>query len=221
MFQLIEPQEHYLYESSINPFLKDLQNSVGLKMDQDLAQATLLLVRKEIEGIEGGILLLKQSTHMLPSEVEQYLQSFCPQIKEVWTGMIAFQMSEEIGGRDFEKICKILYRALYEDLIVFGIKENIPFLCLTMPLIEYLSINLLGLWSYTFEVRKNASSGGLCHGVLSLTAPTQGVNSFWMNDNHLQDPHFVDSATAFHVFWAQNCNKFDTFDKKIKPFFPL
>ncbi len=211
MFYLIEPQEHHLYESSIKPFIKELKYITDLKDEQDLHQATFLLLKEEIEETRGGILLLKQKTSTLNSEVEGYLRSFCPQIKEVWTGRIAFQMSEEIAGRNFDKICKIIYRTLYEELIVFGIRENTPFLCLTMPLVEHLSINLLGLWPYMFEVRPSAaSSGALCHGILALPGPLQETNSLWKYDNHLQDPNFVSSETAFHIFWAQNCNKITT-----------
>ncbi|MBA3814466.1 MAG: hypothetical protein H0X26_08300 [Alphaproteobacteria bacterium] len=211
MFYLIEPQEHHLYESSITPFVEELQSITVFKGEQDLQQATFLLLKKEIKDVCGGLLLLKQKTSTLNPEVEGYLRSFCPQIKEVWTGSISFQMSEEIAGRDFDKICKILYRSLYEELIVFGIRENITFLCLTMPLIEQLSINLLGLWPYMFEVRPSAaSSGALCHGILALPGPLQGANSFWKYDNPLQDPNFVSSETAFHIFWAQNCDEINT-----------
>ena len=221
MFHFIEPQEHHLYQSSIDPFLKELQDSKILQRNQNLKQATFILAEEKVKGIHGGILLLKQSITTLSSEVGEYLHTFFPQTKEIWTGMVALMISEDITGRDFEKICKTLYPALYEDLIFFGIKESSPFLCLTMPTIEHLTIDMLGFWPYVLEVRPSASSDGLFHGILSLADTRQELIHFWKNDNNLQVQNLLGSLSAFQSLSAQNCNKIATLNKKMKPFFSL
>lgn len=213
MFHFIEPQEHHLYQSSIDPFLSELHVLTELKKEKDLGQALnqarFLLVKREIKGIKGGVLLIKKRISMLDPEVAEYLCTFSPHLNEVWTGMVSFQMHEEIAGRDFEKVCKTLYCTLHKDLTVFSIKEKTPYLCLTMPRIEYLTINLLGLWPYVFEARPDGSSNDLFQGILALTGAKQAANPSC-------------SKSDFQTLVAQNCNKIVTVQEKNEDiFFPL
>lgn len=179
MFNVIEPQEHHLYLSSIHKFLQELSIAVNFTEDEDLANVDYILVEEEIQGLQGGILLVKKPLGAVCAAVRTYLETMCPQYQlcsEIWTGRIAFYFSKEISGWDYERISKLLYRSLFEDLIAFGVKENAPFLCLTMPLVEYLSINLLSLWDFMFEVRPRESYDGLFHGILSLARPTRNTS---------------------------------------------
>lgn len=172
MFNVIEPQEHHLYHSSINLFMQELRIAVNLNQNEDLAKASYILVEEEIKDLQGGILLLKKPLGAIFPEVRSYLEAMCPQYNscsEVWVGRIAFCFNKNISGLDYERISKLLYRSLFEDLIAFSVKENIPFFCLTMPLVEYLSINLLSLWDFMFKIRPREFSDGLFHGVLSFT----------------------------------------------------
>lgn len=181
MFNVIEPQEHHLYASTINLFLQelhdaDLLDAVSLEQDQDLTNATYILLEEELKGLQGGALLLKQPFQDVVPTVRTYLENLCPQYThqcEIWTGKIAFQISKDISGGDYEKISKLLYRTLYNDLVAFSVKENTPFLCLTLPLVEHLSINMLGLWDFMFEVSPGESNDGFFHGLLSLAGVTQ------------------------------------------------
>lgn len=180
MFNVIEPQEHLLYKSSIDLFLQELHIAVGLKNDQDLTHATYVLLEEKIEGIEGGILLLKQPLEVSSKEVRSYLRALCPQYtpySEIWTGRIAFRFSKDISGWDYEKISTLLYCALYEDLVAFSVKENTPFFYLTLPLVEHLSIDMLGFWPYLLKVSPHESLDGLFHGILSLIKAQQDVPS--------------------------------------------
>lgn len=216
MFHVIEPQEHRFYQSSIGQFVGDLQDAMIIAQHHDLTRATFLLVEEDIDGISGGILLLKQHTTSLPVKLQEYLHKYYPHLQEVWTGAVAFQMSETLRGRDFEKSSKALYRALYEDLIVFGIKENAPLLCLTMPLIEHLSIEVLGLWPCLLDV-KSTESDGIFHKLLRLLGTSQETRLACKDDKTLHKPEEV--SPTFQLLSAQKCNKIVTHQKKIKAFF--
>ena len=185
MFNIIEPQEHHLYESTINVFLQELHSAVGFEQDQNLTNATYILLEEELKGLQGGVLLLKQPLEAISKEVRTYLETICPQYNpssEIWTGRIAFKMGEDISGRDYERVSKLLYRTLYEDLIAFGVKENTPFLCLTLPLVEHLSIDMLGLWPYLMKIRPCESPDGLFHGILSLAGEMHSSSDFWSSE---------------------------------------
>ena len=175
MFNVINPCEHHLYKSSIYSFLQDLHTAMSLEQIQDLTNAVYVLIGGEVKEFQGGMLLLKQPLETVPPEIGTYLRALCPQYKsctEIWTGRVAFQVSQDISGGDYERLSKLLYRALYQDLVAFSIKENTPFLCLTLPLVEHLSIDMLGLWPYLLKVSPHESSDGLFHGILSLTRTT-------------------------------------------------
>lgn len=205
MLNVIEPQEHHSYQASVHPFLQELSISCDVALEEEkLTNATYILVDEEIEGFQGGILLLKKRLETLYPDVKVYLETICPQhnlCTDVWTGYVAFQVNKDISGGHYEKISKLLYRVLYEDLIAFGVKENIPFLYLTMPLVEYLSINFLGMWDFMLEISPRESLDGLFHGILPLRgeAHDTSFNSSFLTPRASLDP-----------FSSQNCDKFIT-----------
>jgi hypothetical protein len=88
-------------------------------------------------------------------------------------------VDKEISGWDYEKISKQVYGALYEDLVAFGVKEDISALYLTMPLVEHLSINLLGFWHFKLEQKPRESRDGLFHGLLSLNGCPHSSSDLW------------------------------------------
>lgn len=216
MFYFIEPQEHHFYQSNITQFIKDLQDAAIIGQPYDISQATFLLVTEDVEGISGGVLLLKQSINLLSPEIRKRLRERYPHLQDIWTGAILFQMDEALTGRAFEKACKALYRALYEDLIVFSIKENAPLLCLTMPLIEHLSIEVLGLWPCVLDIR-SSSSNGLFHKVLQLPGTPQKPVHECKYNKAIEGS--MPSSPVSPLFSTQNCNKNSTLYKKIKSFF--
>lgn len=173
MFHLIEPKEQPLYLDLILPFLRTLAanqtaNQKTYDPFKDLRKATFLLTKKENKTFTGGALLFKQPIENLPPELEEVFRISYPHMREVWTGTISLQVESNITGHDFETVCKIFYRALYEDLIAFSIKENFFFLCLTLEPFEQLSIDMQGYWSYALEVKPPPSSNALFHGILTL-----------------------------------------------------
>lgn len=216
MFYVIEPQEHHFHQSSINRFVEDLQDAMIIGQHHDLTRATFLLVEEDIDGISGGILLLKQHTTTLPIKLQEYLHKYYPHFQEVWTGAVAFQMDKILDDRAFEKSSKALYRALYEDLIVFAIKENAPLLCLTMSLVEHLSIEVLGLWPCLLDV-KSTESDGLFHKVLRPLGTSQETRLACKYDKGMREERV--SSPDFPLLSAPKCNKIVTHQKKIKAFF--
>ncbi|OJW55223.1 MAG: hypothetical protein BGO67_00510 [Alphaproteobacteria bacterium 41-28] len=172
MFEFIEPEEQRLYKDRIIPFLKKLaENPTIYEVLVELDQATFLLANDKSNSIQGGALLFNQSTEMLHPRIQEHVRTLYPWMREVWTGMISLQIHQDVTGRDFEKLCKLVCCALMADLIAFGIKETTPFLCVAMTPLEYrsiemFSINMHNLWDYAVEVKPE--SDGLFHGILTL-----------------------------------------------------
>ncbi len=176
MFEFIEADEHRLYKSRIIPFLEKIAEDPRLyEIFEEWNQATFLLANDKSNSIQGGALLLKQSTEMLHPRIQEHVSTLYPKLRKVWTGMISLQIHQDATGRDFEKLCKIFYCNLIEDLISFGIKENTSFLCLTMTPLEYRSMNLQGFRPYAIEVSPESSRDELFHGVLSLIDMNQNA----------------------------------------------
>lgn len=169
MFHYIEPEEHHLYKDLILSFLEGvMENSNLYDIFEDWDQATFLLTNDKIKDIRGGVLLLKQERDMLHPHTREHLRTFSPSQKRVWTGLISLQVNEGISGQDFERVCKIFYTALIAELMVFGIKENTPFLYVTMMPFEHLIIEMQDAWTYLTAVKPKASKDGLFRGVLML-----------------------------------------------------
>jgi hypothetical protein len=178
MFHVYEPNEHYLCRDLINPFLKDLPEGV-LLFPSDLPQATFILLPEEVKPIKGGALLVKRKMGFLHPTLKAKLEARFPLMQDVWTGTICLQLPDDITGRDFDSICKIFYRMIYEDLVAFGIKERTSFVCLTLTSIEQLSTEVMGFWPYVLGVRADESSDGLFHGILSLKGSQLETQWFW------------------------------------------
>ncbi|HUX79571.1 MAG TPA: hypothetical protein VMW10_07525 [Alphaproteobacteria bacterium] len=174
MFEFIEPEEQRLYKDRIIPFLEKLvENPRHYEAFKELDKATLLLANDKSNSIQGGAFLLNQSIKTLHPRIQEHIRTLYPWMREVWTGMISLQIHQDITGRDFQKLYKLVYCALMADLIAFGIKETTPFLCVAMTPLEYrsiemLSINMHNLWDYAVKVKPESSRDGMFHGVLTL-----------------------------------------------------
>ncbi len=191
MFHYIEPEEHRLYNYRIVPFLERIADNPKLyEIFEDWSTATFLLTKESIMDIHGGALLLKQEKEILHPRIQEYLGTFYPRLKDVWTGLISLQVDENITGRDFEKVCQYFYYALMEDLIAFGVKYGTPFLCITMTPTEYLTIKMKDPWSYGKEVKPESSRDGLFHGVLRLVEMSQDacIQDAWLYDMDVEIP---------------------------------
>lgn len=169
MFQFIEPEEHFLYQSQILPFMEALADNPKLyDFFENWEEGVFLLTKNKTKQVQGGALLLKQSVEMLHPLIREHLKRFYPKMEDVWTGVVSLQIPEDLRGQDYQKFCRFFYYALLADLIAFGIKENASFLCLTLEPVEYLSINLQAIWPYALEVNPQFSKDGLFHGILTL-----------------------------------------------------
>lgn len=186
MFHFIEPKEHYLYKEDILAFLEGVAPNPKLyEAFENWEEASFLLAQEVINNsnyspyknyahnlrakcVKGGALLLTQSTDLLHPRIQEHLKMFYPQMKDVWTGLISLQVHEDIIGRDFERMCRLLYCTLLADLIAFGIKEGAPFLCVSMTPNEHLMIEREDVWPYVAQIKPESSRDGLFHGVLRL-----------------------------------------------------
>lgn len=176
MFDVILPKNHPYQNPLKDSFLEIIKKNQTLNyVFRDQKNATFILTQDPLNGFYGGALLLKQKLSFLHKDIRKSLFSQSSQKQEIWTGNVSLYMTHDLPAH-FESLCKSFYQNLYAQLVEFGIKEKISFLCVTLEPGEYLCTEAIGLWPYVVEVRPQDSSDGLFHGILSLThKPSQAT----------------------------------------------
>ncbi len=187
MLYYIEPEHQYLHSDRIISYLTRLPcGPNAIESIQNFYQSTFLLVKDATNNIQGGAQLFKSPVRNLNVKVREYLGLYYPHVEEVWKGTISLEIDESLTGKEFQKACQRFYCALYENLMAFGVKENAPFLCLTMESVEHLTIEMQGYWPFVFEV-KPSSRDGMYNGVLSLMVGHQNTEGFSRRVNFNQE----------------------------------
>jgi hypothetical protein len=168
MFTIIEPKDHYLYKTEVELFSGLIKERVILHYSfQDHKRATFIAIKDQSNGIFGGAILLKQRVGTLHQKVDKHLSTLAPKNGEVWTCSVLLH-GENHSLSQNESFCILFYQKLYQQLVAFGIKEQMDFLCLILEPGEYLCTEVIGSWPYVFEVKPHESRDGLFHGILSL-----------------------------------------------------
>ncbi len=170
MFTFIEPTYDSFSKSSTHSFLEKIKNNSALShFFQDPQQGHFILTEDPTNGILGGAFLLKQKIISLHKDIRKSLPSFTSHNHEVWTCLIALYFENNHLSAHFELFCKTFYQNLYRELVQFGLRYKINFLCMSLEPGEYLCTEAIGFWPYVVEVRPQDSLDGLFHGVLSLS----------------------------------------------------
>ncbi len=168
MFNIIEPKDRYLYKTVADLFSGLIKERAMLDYSfQDHTSATFIAIKGQSNGIFGGAILLKQRVGTLHQKVGKHLSTLEPKNGEVWTCSI-FLHGENYSLSQNESFCKLFYQNLYQQLVEFGMKKKIGFLCLMLEPGEYLCTEVIGSWPYAFEIKPHESRDGLFHGILSL-----------------------------------------------------
>lgn len=168
MFNIIEPKNHYLYKTIVDLFSGFIKERVMLDYSfQAHTNATFIALKDQSNGIFGGAILLKQRVGILHQKIGKHLSALTPKNGEVWTCTVFLHEDNYALSQD-EVFCKSFYQNLYKQLVEFGMKEKIDFLCLMLEPCEYLCTEVIGSWPYVFEVKPHESRDGLFHGILSL-----------------------------------------------------
>ncbi|OJW49205.1 MAG: hypothetical protein BGO67_04410 [Alphaproteobacteria bacterium 41-28] len=169
MFVIIEPKDHHSYKTIVDLFSEFIKEGVMLHYSfQDHTRATFISLKDQSNGTFGGAILLKQRVGTLHQKVGRHLSSLAPKNGEVWTCSL-FLQGENHSLSQSEAFCQLFYQNLYQQLVTFGRKEKLDFLCMILEQGEYLYTEIIGSWPYVFEVHPDESRDGLFHGILSLT----------------------------------------------------
>ncbi|OJW50153.1 MAG: hypothetical protein BGO67_02155 [Alphaproteobacteria bacterium 41-28] len=165
MFNIIEPKDHHLFKTIVDFFSRFIiERDMLYYSFQDHKRATFIAIKNQSDSVLGGAILLKQRIGILHQRVGQHLSTLAPNNGEVWTCSL-FLQGENHSLSQGESFCKLFY----QQLVAFGMKEKIEFLCMILEQGEYFFTEIIGSWPYVFEVQPHESRDGLFHGILSLT----------------------------------------------------
>lgn len=170
MFIIIRPRHHRKYRYLIYPFLKELNNRSSALSHEFLKirDAVFVLAQEDPDRINGGAVFFQRDIDSLHPKLKEQLASSLKDIEKIWIGTIALELKPGIVGQDFECFSKIFYENLFETFLKFGSKENISFLCLTLPPCEHIITDLMECWPYVIKVHPKESEDGLYHNILAL-----------------------------------------------------
>jgi hypothetical protein len=169
MFKVIEPRDLDLHKISIDPLLKSIQENAALRRSfPNYKNATFIIAKDVFSGIQGGAVLTKKKFKGLLRKGPENKNSFLPYQDESWMCTLSLYLDRLNLNVDFEPFYKSFYLSLYKELIVFGEKNKIKSMYVTLTPGEYFYTEAIGFWPYIIEVRPHESLDGLFHGILSL-----------------------------------------------------
>src|ERR1700722_11179251 len=97
MFHFIEPEEHFLYQAQIVPFMEAITDNPKLyDFFENWEEGIFLLTADKTKRMQGGALLLKQSLEMLHPHIREHLKMSYPKMENVWTGVVSLQIPEDL-----------------------------------------------------------------------------------------------------------------------------
>jgi hypothetical protein len=167
MFTVIKPKHHHTHTSLIHLFLAPIKKNSELNTAfSNVSKSTFILMQDNDKGIYGGAILLKNKISSLHRLLSKHVLSSAT--GDVWTCSAYLHLDNEKLFQDFEDFCIFFYRELYKKLKEFGEKEGVNYIYVKLNPGEYFCTEVLGSWSYVFEIKPHESRDGLFHGVLSL-----------------------------------------------------
>jgi len=182
MFLEIPPSQHVQHEIFLNPIVEWFKNKPLLQdIFKTLKKGTFLVFCENENKPLGGAFLLRQSFTSVYPRVQADIRKILSPNSVFWTGTV-FLCEEDNGfSKQYEFMCEIFYRNLYQKLVEFGQRELIQYLYMILEPGEYLCTEVIGAWPYVRQMKLDDSFKGLSHHILSLTKAFPGESLYHEN----------------------------------------